>query len=342
MPPSPSKKLCPTIHHEEIHRRLDVFRYHTMYKRNYAPMLFLSALTLLLSLPRVAKANTAASLETLIGIRGPDFVLLGADTAVGPGVVWTATRVDKIAVLNDHDTAMRRCLVAVAGDAADADFLVGLLQAQATLYAYQSGLGTVKHVHVGETSKITPSSAWNDSHTSHYSVSQMAKLARSQISKQLRSSAQARVCLLVAGMEPCMVDGAGEVVISAPETQRLQSQIRQATPVESRDAQSEQRVAERINNPPPNDKSIPQLYWIDELGTLINLPYCSHGIGSMFMNAVLDEGYHPNLTRQQACRLMQKCFGQLRQRYAVQAPQPPVFKCIDSNGVHVIDSSDFV
>ena len=58
-------------------------------------------LLILIRLPWKTESS-AAQTETLIGIVGRDFVLLGADSALASGsIAWTATHVDKIAVLTN-------------------------------------------------------------------------------------------------------------------------------------------------------------------------------------------------------------------------------------------------
>lgn len=287
-----------------------------------------------------ADANTAAGLETLIGIQGRDFVLLGADTAVGPSILWTATRVDKIAPVG-HGMA-----VAAAGDAADADRLVGLLQAQAKLMEYEQGLGRdVTYVRVGQEPQFPQD---NDFSSVALTVSQMAQLARTQIAQQLRSRDPYRICLLVAGMQPHEGVAAAE---NAAWTQHLQAQVQQGrasmqpafggedtfNTIESQKNNVSGKTTSLQQQQSPSSSLRPCLFWLDEYGTILDVPYGAHGIGSVFMNAILDEGYHGNLTRQQARTLMLKCFAQLRQRYAIQAPQPPCIKCIDQDGVHLLE-----
>jgi 20S proteasome subunit beta 4 len=303
-------------------------------------VLCLTVVFCLESIPPV-HASTAAGLETLVGIRGKDFVLIGADTAVGPGVIWTATRVDKIASIGSDS----KTLVALVGDAADADFLINLLQARANLYEYQNGLGPVDYIRIekrhnekegrpASTITITTTNEGNE-----YTVSDIAQLARQQIARQLRSPSQCRVCLLVAGLK----ENNGNRVEGTASIQRLQSQIRQASHLVGNklvaSASPVSATETALEN--SNEVVLPQLYWLDELGTMISVPYGSHGVGSMFMNSILDDGYHPNITRKEACALMQKCFQQLRQRYAVQTPQSPILKCIDRDGVHVLTLEDF-
>ena len=61
-----------------------------------------SVILLILILSPWKAESSAAQTETLIGIVGRDFVLLGADSALAGGsIAWTATHVDKIAVLTN-------------------------------------------------------------------------------------------------------------------------------------------------------------------------------------------------------------------------------------------------
>ena len=299
---------------------------------------YLSILFLLFSTTTtVVHANTAAGLETLIGIRGRDLVLLGADTAVGPGVIWTATAVDKIAVLGSDN----RLAAAVAGNAADADRLVGWLQAQAVLYEYEQGLGTdVEFLRVGvgggEDDKVDAAAALST--TATYTVTQMAQLARSQIAQQLRTRSPSQVCLLVAGFQP------GQAPTDEAWTRRLQYQVEQASLVANTQEKESSNVPDDATAESNNDSSPqlqpqhPRLFWLDEYGTVADVPYAAHGVGSLFMHSILDRGYTADLTRDQAHRLMQACFAQLRQRYAVRAPGAPCVKCIDADGVTVLET----
>eukprot|EP00977_Amphora_coffeiformis_P021531 scaffold9441_cov167-Amphora_coffeaeformis.AAC.10 len=299
--------------------------------KNYVVQPVSALLYLFLSTITVVDANTAAGLETLIGIRGRDFVLLGADTAVGPGVIWTATAVDKIAVLGPNSL-----VAAVAGNAADSDRLVGWLQAQATLYEYEQGLGTdVEYINMmsgGGNSEEEPASLLSTTmgHTTTYTVTQMAQLARSQIAQQLRTRSPFQVCLLVAGFQP------GPAPVDEVWTSRLQYQVAQA----SLAGEKQLEKSSNMNEDNEHDSSLqqhPRLFWLDELGTLQDVPYAAHGIGSMFMYSILDNGYKADLTRDEACVLMRKCFAQLRQRYAVQTPHPPCLKCIYKDGVQLLE-----
>jgi 20S proteasome alpha/beta subunit len=82
----------------------------------------------------------------------------------------------------------------------------------------------------------------------------------------------------------------------------------------------------------------PRLYWLDEYGSIQQLPYGAHGYGSHFVWSILDDGYRPDMCRDEAILLMKSCFEQLRQRYIInaQAQTPPCIKCLDANGWQLI------
>jgi 20S proteasome alpha/beta subunit len=182
-----------------------------------------------------ASSSSAAGTETLVGIQGRDFVILGADSSVSQSIALTASSMDKIAVLVDpfpnHDgdnsnsknkakrnlLTRQQCIVAaVAGDAADADRLVGTLTAHAAVREYETGVGcdvdvvdcrfenrtdAVKNQHDIATSAT--SIVGTSISPAGISVHDAAHLARHVIASRLRSSAPLKVCLLVAGMMPC-------------------------------------------------------------------------------------------------------------------------------------------
>jgi 20S proteasome alpha/beta subunit len=198
-----------------------------------------------------ATSSSAAGTETLVGIQGRDFVILGADSSVSQSIALTASNLDKIAVLvdpfpnsdNDNSNSKKnakrnlltrqQCIVAaVAGDAADADRLVGTLTAHAAIREYEAGVGC--DVDVVDcrfenrtdaasdppdiATSIATSSVGTTSAPAGVSVQDAAHLARHVIASRLRSSAPLKVCLLVAGMMPvrtapdgCLAPSTGKV-----------------------------------------------------------------------------------------------------------------------------------
>ena len=69
----------------------------------------------------------------------------------------------------------------------------------------------------------------------------------------------------------------------------------------------------------PYDDTVPaagvgRLYTCDYLGTLQEIPFAAHGYGAPFATALLDEAWRPDLSKQEAVDLMQKCCDEVRKR----------------------------
>ncbi|GKY98674.1 hypothetical protein MPSEU_000823700 [Mayamaea pseudoterrestris] len=302
-----------------------------------------------------ANASSVAGTETLIGIVGSDFILLGADSSVSQSIVLTSSSVDKISILaqaphimdNDKQRRMHRqqCIAAAtAGDAADADRLVGLLTAAATIAEYQNGVGT--DVHYVECGNIEASA--DETHQSSHSlastspipasglsVEQVARLAQYQVSSRLRTSTPLRVCMLVGGMQKHSERRLPSSILVPSTLLPFASSQRD---VVGADSSSEGKTETEHDNSLtattsiPNSCLQPRLYWLDEYGSMQSLLYGAHGHGSHFCMSILDRNYKANMTKEQALKLMRECFTQLRTRYVINAPQPPCIKCIDARG----------
>jgi 20S proteasome alpha/beta subunit len=280
--------------------------------------------------------SSAAGKDTLIGIVGDDFILLGADSSVSHGSIsLTATHLDKIALIVDPHTSsptqQQTIAVAAAGDAADADHLVGVLTANAAMREFQASVGCdVEVIHCsGETRHtIVPPGL---------SVEAAARLARGQIAGQIRSSTPLRVCLLVAGM---MNVSSGQRQRQSYASKQVQRQVQQAssaltsTTIEAETADDLDEEDETTHQQPSTLQ--PRLFWLDEYASLQELNYGAHGHASSFCLSVLDQGYRKGMTRKEAQALINECFAQLRMRYVVNSPQPPCIKCIDAQGCHII------
>jgi 20S proteasome alpha/beta subunit len=194
------------------------------------PQIFVLSLLCTAFCTRLARASSAAGTETLIGIQGPDYVVLGADSSVSQSIALTASNLDKIAVLVDpfpssDDTDLQardnvesitrqHCIVAAAaGDAADSDRLIGMLAAHAVIREFEASVGCdVELIHCG--SESSGSSSSNPSRPSTVlgaaaglTVQDVAYVARHQIASRLRSGSPLNVCLLLAGMMPVLPRG---------------------------------------------------------------------------------------------------------------------------------------
>mmetsp|Transcript_5675 Transcript_5675/g.7096 ORF Transcript_5675/g.7096 Transcript_5675/m.7096 type:complete len:391 (-) Transcript_5675:61-1233(-) len=208
-------------------------------------LLFIIFITLF----QITKSSSAAGTETLLGVVGRDFIILGADSSSSSNIALTASNLDKIFVVvdpqrhrrqhhspisndevndkNDGDTdatdtetlnvqrkrsrQQQAVVAAAAGDAADADKLLGQLSAHAAIREYEAGVGCdVECVFDGSSSSSSIDGIVAETTTTSadagLDATAVAHLARGQISSSLRSGNPARVCLLIAGMVRCRGD----------------------------------------------------------------------------------------------------------------------------------------
>jgi 20S proteasome alpha/beta subunit len=295
----------------------------------------------------VSLASQAAQAETLVGIVGNDFVILGADSSVSQSISLTASNVDKISILsepfpaigdddNNNDEilpwAQQAIVAAAAGDSADSDKLIGFLRSYCTLEEYGNGVGCDVEYPLDEEPVYSEPGL---------SVESLAHFCRQQIHARLRRRERFNVCLLIAGM---MMVGSEET--TDPDQGiiniQLQNQVRTATAIWDKAEQQQQTKNENDTNSTSDNwkdrstKLKPHLYWLDEYGSLQKLQYGAHGYGSNFILSILDNGYRPNMSREEAIELMRDCFLQLRSRYIFNSPQPPSIKCIDKRGCTII------
>jgi 20S proteasome alpha/beta subunit len=302
-------------------------------------------------------ASSAAGTETLVGIVGKDFILVGADSSVSQSISLTASNLDKIAAVSEPflqtDTRsatpwqQQTIVVAAAGDSADSDRLVGLLQAHATMQEYQSGVGADVDYYKYRTTTTTTNLKDGDSNDDAatepgLNVEAMAYLARGQIASALRSRTPLNVCLLIAGMmatsDEINTSFVAERVQHQTQGAWTSTSTRSGTPptaqaVERTDSTSMATAAATTIG---RSALQPRLFWLDEYGSLQNIPYGAHGHGANFCLSILDQGYRPDLSLEEATKLLRDCFQQLRTRYVINSPRPPCIKCVDANGVRLI------
>lgn len=282
-------------------------------------MILLWIAVLLLAVPSTL-SQSAAGQETLVGVVGKDFVILGADSSISTSIAFTASNLDKIAILD----GTRTIAAAAAGDAADSDRLLGLLSAHCAIREYEHG-GDVTLVWMDD--HTVPTTSQRPKCPQGLTVQEIAHLARNQIASSLRSRNQLKVCLLVAGM---MMTSSDEIE-SEDFSRRLQQQASGTSATSN--GESEPTTT---NHLPVSGSIKPHLFWLDPYGSLQKIHYGAHGHGSNFVLSLLDQSYRPDLSREEAIQIVRNCFDQLRIRYVINAPQPPCIKCIDNNGCHLI------
>lgn len=181
-------------------------------------------------------ASSAAGQETLIGLKGKDFVLLGADSSASSSITVTSSSMDKITVLanpfpflkdddaaNDVDDDNNKnyddgyksfqkqyhqhqpvIALASAGEKADCERIAGQLAMQVTQMEYESGLGSdVCHIMLQRGKNNN-----DNNHRRHMgragglTAETVAYLARDRIAKNMRTRNRLAVCLLIGGLVP--------------------------------------------------------------------------------------------------------------------------------------------
>ena len=310
---------------------------------------FLQALIALLLSHHQVRANTIAGTETLIGIVGKDFVLLGADSSVSSGIALTASHLDKIAVLADPFPGKERekspesqqiICAAAAGNSADCDRLIGLLRARLAIAEFEKGVGcdvTVVDCRQQTHKKSSSDTLVGFRSSSGMHVEALAQLARTLVVDNLRR-APFQVCLLIAGMgiQNCVHHPSSGSSSSIHMSEKLQSQVSTASVPFLSSPVKPDAVGRRPPLEASDERLVPHLYWLDEYGAAQKIEYGAHGYGSAFILSILDQGYHRNMSREEATKLMQNCFQQLRTRYTINSPNPPCIKCIDAAGCSII------
>lgn len=287
--------------------------------------------------------------ETLVAVVGRDFVMMGADTSSVQSIVVTSSDRDKIQVVSSGGQQEQHgggatIAVAAAGDLADVNHLLATLKSHASIGEYENSLGgDIDIINMAASSQPQLQLKIPTTSTSiGLSVSNIANLARTEISQRVRSNAPYRVGLLVAGMQPTTAanrqrssskiqtpDLASASSLNSNIAGDVQQQLQRVTP-EARNSDKTSNEMSFNNNDENVVKFSPCLYWLDEYGALQNIRYASHGMASNFLNAILDRNYHPDLSRDEAAALIQSCFRQLQTRYVINSPKPPLIKCIDA------------
>jgi len=80
-----------------------------------------------------------------------------------------------------------------------------------------------------------------------------------------------------------------------------------------------------------------QLFFIDYLASISELPYCAHGYGGFFILGTMDAHYKPDLPLEQGIVLLKLCIQEISKRFLVNLPIYKV-KCIDKDGIRNLES----
>lgn len=75
-----------------------------------------------------------------------------------------------------------------------------------------------------------------------------------------------------------------------------------------------------------------ELFFIDYLASISELPYCAHGYGGYFVLSTMDSRYRPDMPLEEGITLLKLCIQEISKRFLCNLPLFKV-KIIDKDGV---------
>ncbi|KAJ3299307.1 Proteasome subunit beta type-2 [Borealophlyctis nickersoniae] len=78
---------------------------------------------------------------------------------------------------------------------------------------------------------------------------------------------------------------------------------------------------------------VPELHWLDYLGSSVKLNFAAHGYASYFTMSTMDRYWKEGLTVEEAKALLRKCIAELKVRFIANLPEFTV-KIVDKDGIH--------
>ncbi|KAN0094822.1 Nucleophile aminohydrolase [Tylopilus felleus] len=80
----------------------------------------------------------------------------------------------------------------------------------------------------------------------------------------------------------------------------------------------------------------PTLYWVDYLGTVVEVPFAAHGYGSYFALSLLDRYHNPEATLEEGLETLRRCINEVSKRLVV-SPDKYKVKVVDKDGVREVE-----
>ncbi|KAI2652920.1 Proteasome subunit beta type-2 [Labeo rohita] len=238
-------------------------------------------------------------MEYLIGIQGPDFVLVAADNVAASSIIQMKHDYDKMFKLSE------KILLLCVGEAGDTVQFAEYIQKNVQLYKMRNGY------------ELSPAAAAN------FTRKNLADYLRSRVGTEpLRSNPE---CSMIYFSNR---DSGGVYLPKrAPETCREQGD----GPDQIKASQTPYHVNLLLAGYDEADG--PGLYYMDYLSALAKAPFAAHGYGAFLTLSILDRYYRPDLTREEAVDLLKKCLEELNKRFILNLPSFTV-RLIDKDGIH--------
>jgi len=81
--------------------------------------------------------------------------------------------------------------------------------------------------------------------------------------------------------------------------------------------------------------SEPALYWVDYLGTLVQVPFAAHGYASYLTLSTMDRYHRPDMSLDEGLKLLKQCIEEIRKRFVIDVNNFNV-RVITRDGVHEV------
>ena len=82
-----------------------------------------------------------------------------------------------------------------------------------------------------------------------------------------------------------------------------------------------------------------KLFWMDYFGTLQQVTKGAHGYAGYFVNSVLDNNYHKDMTLEDGIAALKKCIVELKTRFIINQPNF-IAKIVTKEGIKVISLTE--
>jgi 20S proteasome subunit beta 4 len=83
----------------------------------------------------------------------------------------------------------------------------------------------------------------------------------------------------------------------------------------------------------------PSLYWIDYLGSMQQIQKGAHGYGAFFVTSIMDRYHRPNMSFDDAMKLMKMCCKEIATRFLA-GSNKFTFKVVDKDGCRVLSQDE--
>jgi len=79
------------------------------------------------------------------------------------------------------------------------------------------------------------------------------------------------------------------------------------------------------------------LFYMDYLACMLEVPYCAHGYGSYFTLSTMDGYYKPEMTVEDGYKLLEKCIAEIGKRLVINLPSFGV-RMVNKDGIHTLET----